>query len=324
MRRWLIAGIVLLLKRMRRRPHLPRERVLAEAPPSPRSELVVLLLLLCGTACAAGFIVVYALDRLDSQTQWLGLALGLAFAFFSAASVLFAYRLVPTAEDREPYPEAGDHAYDEEEVVQIADESGDRITRGRLLKLGVAGAGTALGAALVVPALSCGPFLDVGPLRRTPWRRGIRLVDSAGRVLRADEIEEETFYTAFPQGARHDRLGAPLVVVRLDPAELRLPRARSGWAPEGIVAYSKICTHAGCAVALYRAPLFEPTSEKPALVCPCHYSTFDPASGGTVLFGPAGRPLPQLPLAIGDDGGLAAAGGFSGAIGPAWWGVRRT
>jgi ubiquinol-cytochrome c reductase iron-sulfur subunit len=323
-RRWLIAGIVLLLKRMRRRPDRSRDRIVAEAAPNPGAELVVLLLLLCGTACAVAFIVVYALDRLGSQTQLLGLALGLSCAFFAVAATVFAYRLVPTAEERESYPEPDEHPDDEREVVQIAEESGDRITRGRLLKLGVAGAGTALGAALVLPALSCGPFLDVDPLRRTPWRRGVRLVDSVGRVLRADDIEEGTFYTAFPHGAPHEQIGAPLVVVRLDPSELNLPNGRTGWAPEGILAYSKICTHAGCAVALYRTPLFEPTSDKPALVCPCHYSTFDPATGGRVLFGPAGRPLPQLPLAIGGDGTLTAAGGFSGAIGPSWWGVRRT
>jgi ubiquinol-cytochrome c reductase iron-sulfur subunit len=324
-RRWLLAGLVLLLQRRRPRRDRPRERIVAEAPPSPWSELIVLLLLLCGAACAVGFVVVYALDRLGArQTQLLGLALGLAFAFFAAAAVVTAYRLVPTAEAREPYSEPGEHPDDEAEIAQIADESGDRITRRRLLKLGVAGAGTALGAALVVPALSCGPFLDVGALRRTPWRRGLRLVDSLGRVLRADDIEEDTFYTAFPQGVSHELLGAPLVVVRLDPTDLKLPGHRRGWAPDGILAYSKVCTHAGCAVALYRTPLFEPTSDKPAMVCPCHYSTFDPATGGSVIFGPAGRPLPQLPLQIGGDGTLAAAGGFSGAIGPSWWGVRNT
>jgi len=130
------------------------------------------------------------------------------------------------------------------------------------------------------------------------------------------------FYTAFPEGAGQERLGDPVVVVRLDPAELDLPGDRKSWAPAGIVAYSKICTHAGCAVALYRKPTFPAAESRPALVCPCHYSTFDPATGGTVLFGPAGRPLPQLPLEIDHEGNLRAAGSFSGRVGPAWWGVR--
>jgi ubiquinol-cytochrome c reductase iron-sulfur subunit len=101
-----------------------------------------------------------------------------------------------------------------------------------------------------------------------------------------------------------------------------LPAARDGWAPDGIVAYSKICTHAGCAIALYRKPTFPATQPGPALVCPCHYSTFDVTNGGAVLFGPAGRPLPQLPLEIDNAGQLRAGGNFSGAVGPSWWGVR--
>jgi ubiquinol-cytochrome c reductase iron-sulfur subunit len=228
-------------------------------------------------------------------------------------------------EDRaEPYPEPGEYALEQEAVLRIVEESGDRITRRRLLKLAAGGAGAAVGTALVVPALALGPFLDTEPLRRTPWRRGVRLVDSLGRVLSADDIADATFYTAFPAGAQREQLGASVVLVRVDLDVLQLPEGREGWAPEGIVAYSKICTHAGCAVSLYRVPhIFPPTApSRPALICPCHYSTFDPARGAEVLFGPAGRPLPQLPLEIASDGMLVAAGGFSGPVGPSWWGVR--
>jgi ubiquinol-cytochrome c reductase iron-sulfur subunit len=147
-------------------------------------------------------------------------------------------------------------------------------------------------------------------------------VDEAGRALLADDIEEGTFYTAYPEHADREQMGAPLVVVRLEPAELQLPDDRRGWAPEGILAYSKICTHAGCAIALYRKPTFPAVEPEPALVCPCHYSTFNVATGGQVIFGPAGRPLPQLPLEIAGSGELRAAGNFSGPVGPSWWGVR--
>jgi ubiquinol-cytochrome c reductase iron-sulfur subunit len=191
-----------------------------------------------------------------------------------------------------------------------------------LLTASAATAAGALGTALVAPALSLGPLLDTDPLYRTPWRRGRRLIDESGKPVRADAVEEATFYTAFPEGAGRDDIGAPVVVVRIPPADLRLPPARATWAPEGILAYSKICTHAGCAIALYRKPTFAPTQPRPALVCPCHYSTFDPASGGKVLFGPAGRNLPQLPLLIDSSGVLRAAGNFSGPVGPSWWGVR--
>jgi ubiquinol-cytochrome c reductase iron-sulfur subunit len=140
--------------------------------------------------------------------------------------------------------------------------------------------------------------------------------------MRAADIETSTFYTAFPEGVDREQLSAPLVLVRLPPAHLEQPPHLQGYDAGCSLAVSKSCTHAGCAVALYRKPTFAAVQPRPALVCPCHYSTFDPADGGAVLFGPAGRPLPQLPLAIDGAGHLRAAGTFSGPVGPAWWGVR--
>jgi ubiquinol-cytochrome c reductase iron-sulfur subunit len=319
--RWLLAGLVLLLGRRRPAPDPSAPRLLPRQEPSRRAESLVLALLALATAGAAGFIVVYTLDSLPRQTQLLGLSLGVSFSALAAAAVVAGMWLVPVQEESEEYPEPR-HEPDEEAIEQLVAESGERVTRRRLLKLAAGGAGATLGAALVVPAVSLGPLLDTRSLRRTPWRRGLRLVDSAGRPLHAEAIEPETFTTAFPEGADPEQLGAPLVVVRLEPATLHLPDDRREWAPEGILAYSKICTHAGCAVSLYRAPLYEPTSSRPALICPCHYSTFDPARAGKVLFGPAGRPLPQLPLLIDSTGELRAGGGFSGPVGPSRWGVR--
>ncbi len=329
--RWLVAAILLVLSRRRRRvtPVAKDEpeaaptpaRVTAPELPDRRAENVVLLLLGLGTACAVAFVVVYALDRLPRQTQLLGLSLGLAFAFLAAASVVVGRRVVSQHEREEPYAEP-EHLEEQEAVVLVAQESASRFTRKKLVVLAAGGAGTALGAALIAPALSLGPAFDMESLYRTPWRRGVRLLDEDGRAYLAESIEPETFYTAYPEGAPREQLGAPLVLVRLEPGRLELPAERRGWAPGGILAYSKICTHAGCAISLYRKPLFEPTEPRPALVCPCHYSTFDPATGGTVLFGPAGRPLPQLPLAVGERGELRAGGHFSGPVGPSWWGVR--
>jgi len=110
--------------------------------------------------------------------------------------------------------------------------------------------------------------------------------------------------------------------VRLPRSSLKLSGQVEAYDAHGIVAYSKLCTHAGCAISLYRAPLFAPEEPRPALVCPCHYSTFDPADGGSVTFGPAGRRLPMLPLAIDGKGELRARGNFDGPVGPSWWGVR--
>ncbi|TMK72206.1 MAG: Rieske 2Fe-2S domain-containing protein [Actinobacteria bacterium] len=321
MKRWLAALVVLLLGRGRRRARLRgRDRVVPPGFPDRRAENAVLLLFGCAALCAVAFPVVYAVDSIPNQTQFLGLSLGLAFAFVAAACVLIGKRLVVTEENEEEYGLT--HPEEQETLGQLVDESGDRITRKRLLLLAGGAAGTALGVALVTPAASLGPFFDVNSFYRTPWRRGIRLVDEVGGIFHVDDVEEETFYTAYPERADREQMGAPLVVVRLKPAQLQLPADRHGWAPDGIVAYSKICTHAGCAIALYRKPKFPPVEPKPALVCPCHYSTFDPARAGKVLFGPAGRPLPQLPLQIGPSGELQAAGNFSGPVGPSWWGVR--
>ena len=322
MRRWLIALLVLLLGRLRRRPRLPREeRIVEPAPPDRSAENLALALFGCAALCGVAFPVVYAVDAIPHQTQSLGLALGLALAFIAAACIVIGKRLVVTEELEEDYSLPG-HPDEEDAVARIVEESGDRFTRKRLLLLAGTGAGTALGVALITPGASLGPLLDVSSLYRTPWRRGVRLVDEAGQRFRADEIEEGTFYTAYPEHADREQMGAPLVVVRLKPEQLQLPGGRRGWAPDGIVAYSKICTHAGCAIALYRKPTFPPVEPRPALICPCHYSTFDPARGGQVLFGPAGRDLPQLPLEIDPIGELRAGGNFSGAVGPSWWGVR--
>jgi ubiquinol-cytochrome c reductase iron-sulfur subunit len=240
--------------------------------------------------------------------------------FIAAALAVVAKRLVVTEELEDEYPE--DHPEQQREIAEIVRESGSRITRKRLLIAAGAATGGVLGLAALTPAVSIGPIWDTGPLDRTPWRRGVRLVDEKGNPISAADVEERTFYTAFAEGADPEQIGSPLVLIKVDPSKLKLPAARSDWAPDGILAYSKICTHAGCAVALYRKPTFPVLEPNDALICPCHYSTFDPFTGGTVTYGPAGRPLPQLPLSIDAGGGLRAAGNFSGRVGPSWWNVR--
>jgi quinol---cytochrome c reductase iron-sulfur subunit len=319
-KRWLTSAFVLLLGRGRRPPEAPPEHPVVEQGPGERgAETLFLLLLVAAGICAVGFIVVYVWDRVPNKTQYFGLSIGLAFAFLALACVVAARRLVVSEELEEDYPV--EHPSEQEAVTEIVDESGSRFTRTRLVKLTAAAVGTAVTAALVAPAVSLGPILDTSRFYRTPWRRGRRLVDEKGVPLRADGIAEKSFYTAYPENSRKDDIAAPVVLVKLPTRDLQMPPGRKNWTPDGIVAYSKICTHAGCAIALYRAPLFPPASPTPALICPCHYSTFNPADGGQVTFGPAGRPLPQLPLMVDRKGYLRAAGNFSGAPGPAWWGV---
>jgi ubiquinol-cytochrome c reductase iron-sulfur subunit len=339
-RQWLIALAVLAWQRLRGRRvedapapsgpqagrvHVSRPpgdgRIVPEGAPDPGGEYLVIVLLAVAALFACGFIVTYAVFSPQQMPNWLlGVCIAGSFAFVAAALVVFARRLVVTEEIEEDYPQ--ENPAEQRQIAQLIGESGSRITRRRLLVGAAGAAGGALGLAGLTPVLSLGPLWDTAPLAASPWRRGRRLVDSSGDAMLASDIEEETFYGAFAQGADPQEIASLLVVVRMNPAELKLPAGRAGWAPDGILAYSRICTHAGCAIELYRKPRFPVVEPKPALVCPCHYSTFDPASGATVIFGPAGRPLPQLPLMIDTDGYLAAAGDFSGRVGPAWWGVR--
>jgi ubiquinol-cytochrome c reductase iron-sulfur subunit len=318
--RWFLVAFVWRAARERSGEGDEQARIVPDGPPSPRAELVVVALLVLAALSAVGFIVVYAVDRIPDQTQYLGIALGGAFAFLAAALIVAAHHLVVTEELEDQY--GGPDPEESARVAQVVSESGSRLRRRRLLAAAAGVATTAIGLAAIVPAASLGPIYDLGRFTRTPWRRGRRLVDQNGRPIRAAAIRPSELFTAYPEHADPEEIGSPVVLVKLDPDQLHLPPGREGWAADGIVAYSKICTHAGCAVALYRTPLFPPVDEPPGLVCPCHYSTFDPETGGTVLYGPAGRPLPQLPLTIDRRGNLRAAGNFSSPVGPSWWGVR--
>jgi ubiquinol-cytochrome c reductase iron-sulfur subunit len=306
----------LFARRRRRAEPDPSRR---EVVPDRRPEVFTAALLLAAGAGGVAFVVLYVVH---GSTQVLGLALGVGLALLAAALILAGKRVVPqetAVEERDELvmPE------EEREVPREIARGTEGISRRRLLTGAAGVAGLGLGAAAVVPAASLGPDVDHRP-DHTPWRRGRVVVDERGEPILADDVAPESFVTGFPQGADPRELGSPIVMVRVPPSHLRLPAGRrpAAWAPEGIVAYSKICTHAGCAIALYRKPRFADTQPRAALICPCHYSTFDPARGAERIFGPAGRALPQLPLAIGPGRRLVANGEFSGSIGPAWWSTK--
>jgi ubiquinol-cytochrome c reductase iron-sulfur subunit len=294
----------------------PSERIV---PADPRFEGVVAVLLLLAAACACAFIAFYVIKQ--TQTQLLGLSMGCALAFVAAALIIAGKRVVP----QETAVEERDQLLREEEVeevVELIEAGGEGISRRLLLTAtgGIAGAAV-LGAA-AAPLASLGPPASV--LHESPWKRGIRLVDDAGNAYAASDIHLGSFYSALPEGQNADSLGSGLLVVRLPQSMIHLPVDRRDWAPEGIMAYSKICPHAGCAINLYRYPLDPQTAPfAPAFTCPCHYSTFTAGDGGRLVFGPAGRALPQLPLMVDADGNLRCAGPFDSDIGPSWWGVRR-
>ncbi len=129
--------------------------------------------------------------------------------------------------------------------------------------------------------------------------------------MRASDLEVGTALTVYPEGHIEDG-DASVLLMRVDPADLRLSAERQGWTVEGIVGYSKICTHAGCPVGLF-------AEGSGQLLCPCHQSVFDVLQGAKPLYGPASRALPQLPLTTSSDGELVALGGFPEPIGPSYW-----
>jgi ubiquinol-cytochrome c reductase iron-sulfur subunit len=293
----------------------PRQRTV---PANRRAETVVCALLLLAALLGCGFVAIYAF--LQTNTQLLGLALGGMLAMLAAAAIIAGKLVVPQETQVE---ERGELLVENEaeQVVQTIEAGGEGISRRKLLAGAGGAAGVAAIAAAAAPLASLGPRL--GGIHDTPWHRGVGLVDEQGHPYAAGGIEVGTFYTALPEGGDPATLGSGVLVVRLLPDQIHLPAARRGWAPLGIMAFSKICPHAGCAISLYRYPTYEPTSLRPAFTCPCHYSTFLPGDGGRVIFGPAGRALPQLPLMVDGLGYLQAAGPFHEDVGPSWWNVHR-
>lgn len=291
------------------------------------ADRLVLVLLALTSLSAIGAIAVYATG---ADTQWLGIALGIAFLFLAAAATVGGKRIVDQRKGVEERARLGDVARAEATIETLdelqLDTTGEpappeeRLTR-RTLVIGTAGAVGTLGAALAFPVLSIGSKVG-DAIVDTPWEPGVRIVDHLGNPISVDDIAVGSFLPGFPEGADKRDLGSPLVIVRITPEEVDLPAEKASWAPEGVMAYSRICPHAGCAIALFRYPLYEPTSPKPALICPCHYSTFDVTTGGQRIFGPAGRSLPQLPIAL-DGRFLVADGEFTEPPGPSYLSSRR-
>jgi quinol---cytochrome c reductase iron-sulfur subunit len=326
--RWL-AGVILLLIGRRRskqqQAETPPRDPRAESPPlrlerpdSGGAETLVAVALLLAGACGLGFAVSYLVY---DDTQFFGLMAGLAMAFLAVALVVAGKRVVlqeTAVEERAEF----EHPTDREDAIELLAEPARGLSRRKLLKAAGAAAGGGIGVAAVMPLASLGPRVG-NRLAETPWKQGRYLVDDNHRRLRIDDIGEGSYLTAFPEGASHERFDAAVVLVRLPPALLNLPPGRTDWAQDGVVAYSKMCTHAGCAVSMFRYPTSPTTTDAgPALVCPCHLSTFDVARGAEVTFGPAGRPLPQLPLTRDPDGFLTAGGALSGPPGPSYSGLR--
>lgn len=205
----------------------------------------------------------------------------------------------------------------EPDLESVADTMGagvEEMRRRRFLSRLLLAAAGALGLAALFPIRSLGRAPG-SALDRTQWRSGSRLVTAAGDPVTVDTLELDSFTTVFP-AEDPGSADSQAVLIRVDPSQLQLPPERLAGCPEGYVAYSKLCTHAGCPLSLYLAATQE-------LRCPCHQSTFDVLRGAQPVYGPASRPLPQLLLAVDDDGVLQAQGDFTDTVGPSYWDMPR-
>jgi ubiquinol-cytochrome c reductase iron-sulfur subunit len=179
--------------------------------------------------------------------------------------------------------------------------------RGFLGRMLVAAA-AAMGIGLAAPVVSLGPAPG-DALRRTAWEPGRRLVRTTGEPVRPEDVAVGGVLTVWPEGAINDEIAA-VVLIRLSGGAPEQPTNLDWVVDENLLAYSKVCTHAGCPVGLFR-------ERDDALFCPCHQSTFDARQGAAPTFGPATRPLPQLPLGVDAEGVLVSLDDFQEQAGPA-------
>jgi ubiquinol-cytochrome c reductase iron-sulfur subunit len=319
------AGLALWLRRRFRRRRAADDAVAPEAPVSEhpgdsalvsrhrdtdaerRASSRIALLLLLSAAAGIGLLVLYAMGgQVQLEGTLVGIALGgMGFALILWGKYLFPHEIV--TEPREPHESEAGARREAEDLIRQTETD---VTRRRFLTRMLVGAAGAFGLALIFPIRSLGPSPG-SSLFHTAWRKGMRLVDETGLPIHVDTLPEDGVVTVFPDGNVGDAT-AQAIVVRVAEDDLDLPAGREGWAPEGNVCYSKLCTHAGCPVGLYVASSHE-------LQCPCHQSAFDVTDGATVVFGPAARPLPQLPIEADQDGFLVAQGDFSAPVGPGFW-----
>jgi ubiquinol-cytochrome c reductase iron-sulfur subunit len=318
-------------------PGIPPHRLrLADTDPkaAKRAERQVALLFGISVVGTLIFLVAYfaidlgagesTIESIRLQNMLLGIGTAFAMLGIGTGIVHWAKALMP---DHEVSEERHAIRYEEDRraavriVDDIVEETG--IKRRPLIR------NTLLGAVALAPLPAVALFGDLGPrpdnkLAHTMWapadgklKRLAR--DPDGTPIKASDVTIGSAFHVIPEGLNelhegklNEKAKAVVLLMRLDPASLNPSEGREDWGYNGIVAYSKICTHVGCPVALYEQQTHH-------LLCPCHQSTFDLTQECKVIFGPASRPLPQLPIAVDDEGYLVATSDFKEPVGPSYW-----
>ncbi|WP_108252268.1 cytochrome bc1 complex Rieske iron-sulfur subunit [Planctomonas deserti] len=254
----------------------------------------------------------------------IGIGISLALLAIGIAAVHWGKALMPEEEMIDHrHPVIGSPAT-RARAVEIFDQANKESGLGRRSLL----RNSLIGALVAFPLPAIVLFRDLYPgnqedpvsaLSHTMWKEGVRLTrDPSGTPIRASEVTLGSAFHVIPEGldeSEHyleEKAKAAVLLMRLRPDELNEIEERKSWSYDGIVAYSKICTHVGCPVALYEQITHH-------LLCPCHQSQFDVTNHCEVIFGPAARPLPQLPIAVDDEGYLIAQSDFTEPVGPSFW-----
>ncbi|MBT0771018.1 Rieske (2Fe-2S) protein [Kineosporia sp. J2-2] len=258
------------------------------------------------------------LNRLELSNKVLGIGLAVALLGIGVGAVHWAKTLMPD-EERIDYRHL-QRGTDEERAEAVeklatgAEESG--FARRPLIR------NTLIGAMALFPLPGLVFFRDTGPLpgddlSTTFWKAGDRLMlDPEGGPIKASDMVLGAVAHVMPEGIEesehplNEKAKAAVLLIRLEEDKLAAESLPGAYG--GIVAYSKICTHMGCPVALYEQQTHH-------LLCPCHQSTFDLTQNCKVIFGPAKRPLPQLAITVDDEGYLVAKEPFHEAVGPSFW-----
>jgi len=319
-------------------PHVPRPTDVDEAA-EKRAERQVATLFGLSSVFAILFVVAYITLKIgDKPTLFLGYGasnvalgttLGLALLCIGVGAIQWARKLMSDVEIVEARHPSASSETDRTEAVAALNQgiTDSGIGRRPLIRNSLLGAMGTLALPLVVLLRDLGP-LPEGDLSGTVWKKGMRVVnDVAGTPIKPEEVQIGQLINAEPAVFFEEENGKPkfegsrlnqakgkaaVIVVRMRPSDITPAKGRENWGVEGILCYSKICTHVGCPISLWEQQTHH-------LLCPCHQSTFDLANNGKVVFGPAARSLPQLPLMVDSEGYLVAQRDFDEPVGPSFW-----
>ena len=266
------------------------------------------------------YVYVPIIGTSNAHQLFLGLGLTFSLFFIGVGAVHWAKTLMPDEEVIAQRHEMRSSDEDRADLIASVKENAGAAGLGRrsLIK-------RTLGLSLGLVGLS--PILllrDLGPqpgddLTKTTWAEGVHLVtDPGNRRLRPEDLEVGAVAHILPEienpaeRSLNDVAKDAVLLIRMRPEDFRLDAEKLSWTYQGIIAFSKICSHMGCAVALYE-------QQTKHLLCPCHQSTFDVPTGAKVIFGPSARPLPQLAIKVSEEGYLVAAAPFNQPVGPSFW-----